>query len=317
MATRILLAFVLTVSTLLAAVAGAPQQGGDQFLDGIGETGLVARYVLQRQRRGLVAEPVPRGAARHRRRVRRRRQFRRVLLLTGDGSHVQLPGRRADRRRHASASPAGSTCPTARRARSSTSGRAPSTQVLCGREPAGSARRRSSAAWSAARRRPRRRREPVAPLRRRPRSGEPCADDLSGRREGRPGDGRRRRRRADRAPDVRAANRFFLGRSQDDGAPTLHARLRDVRIYRIALSDAAGRDDSQQRAGGRAAGARPRRGAAPEISTAAIPQESPLASRGCERSRHHGRNDRRHAAAAAASTFRAMYRDSAAGPTSA
>jgi hypothetical protein len=34
-----------------------------------------------------------------------------------------------------------------------------------------------------------------------------------------------------------SANRFFLGRSQEDGAPTLHGRLRDVRIYRIALAE--------------------------------------------------------------------------------
>ena len=34
-----------------------------------------------------------------------------------------------------------------------------------------------------------------------------------------------------------SANRFFLGRSQDDSAPTLHGRLRDVRIYRIALAE--------------------------------------------------------------------------------
>ena len=32
-------------------------------------------------------------------------------------------------------------------------------------------------------------------------------------------------------------NRLFIGRSQDDAAPTLHGRLRDVRIYRIALTD--------------------------------------------------------------------------------
>ena len=34
---------------------------------------------------------------------------------------------------------------------------------------------------------------------------------------------------------ARASNRLFIGRSQDDAAPAIHARLRDVRIYRIAL----------------------------------------------------------------------------------
>ena len=45
MTTRLLPAFVLTVSTLFVAFVESPQ-GGDQFLDGIGENGLVARYVL-------------------------------------------------------------------------------------------------------------------------------------------------------------------------------------------------------------------------------------------------------------------------------
>jgi hypothetical protein len=42
MAMRLLLA----ASSLLVSLAQTPQQGGDQFLDGIGETGLVARYVF-------------------------------------------------------------------------------------------------------------------------------------------------------------------------------------------------------------------------------------------------------------------------------
>ena len=36
---------------------------------------------------------------------------------------------------------------------------------------------------------------------------------------------------------VRDSNRLFIGRSQDDAAPAIHARLRDVRIYRVALTD--------------------------------------------------------------------------------
>ncbi len=62
--------------------------------------------------------------------------------------------------------------------------------------------------------------------------------------------------------------------------PTLHGRLRDVRIYRIALTDQqvatiqtnALATRQQARGGGG-------RGAPPAISTAAIPNESPLASR--------------------------------------
>ena len=42
-------ALVTVVTALLAAAHGAGQaaQGGDQFLDGIGETSLTARYVLE------------------------------------------------------------------------------------------------------------------------------------------------------------------------------------------------------------------------------------------------------------------------------
>src|SRR5262249_36278764 len=76
-----------------------------------------------------------------------------------------------------------------------------------------------------------------------------------------------------------SANRLFLGRSQADGAPTLHGRMRDLRIYRIALPEqqaatihANALSTVQQTARGR--GTPP-----PEISTAAIPRESPLASR--------------------------------------
>ena len=91
---RLSLALILVVSTIVASVAQNTQtigQGGDQFLDGIGETALVARYTfngnaedssrnqLHATVRGtgpfFVEDPAP----------------RRVLLLTGDGSYVQLP----------------------------------------------------------------------------------------------------------------------------------------------------------------------------------------------------------------------------------
>jgi DUF1680 family protein len=74
------------------------------------------------------------------------------------------------------------------------------------------------------------------------------------------------------------ANRFFIGRSQDDSAPTLHARLRDVRIYRIALVEQQAAA-IHAGAGGDGRAAARGRGTAPQISTAAIPLESPLASR--------------------------------------
>src|SRR5688572_127592 len=94
MITRALVALTLAVSTVLLSLAHAVHQGsqaGDQFLDGIGETSLIARYVLNGNAedssrnqfhaalRGNGATFVEDGP-------------RRVLLLTGDGSHLQLPG---------------------------------------------------------------------------------------------------------------------------------------------------------------------------------------------------------------------------------
>jgi uncharacterized protein len=72
------------------------------------------------------------------------------------------------------------------------------------------------------------------------------------------------------------ANRLIVGGSQDGGGLTLNGRVRDVRIYRIALTDqqvATIRNNAPGRQGGG-------RGApAPVISTAGIPQDSPLAAR--------------------------------------
>src|SRR6187402_1886364 len=94
---RSLILWVLALSTVTAVLAQqtAPTgqtagQGGDQFLDGIGETSLIARYVFngnaedsyRNQLHARIAGPggafVEDGQ-------------RRVLLLTGDGSYVQLP----------------------------------------------------------------------------------------------------------------------------------------------------------------------------------------------------------------------------------
>ena len=95
MRSRISFAVVFVVSSALVTLVHAgrqAQQGGDQFLDGIGETGLVARYVLNdnaedSSRNQFHAALRGTGGA-----FVEDAQFRRVLLLTGDGSHVQLPG---------------------------------------------------------------------------------------------------------------------------------------------------------------------------------------------------------------------------------
>src|SRR5262245_36833290 len=94
---RVFILCFLALSTITAVVAQQAQQaqsgagqGGDQFIDGIGETSLIARYQFNgnledSSRNQLHAKMVgPSGT------------FvedgqRRVLLLTGDGSYIQLP----------------------------------------------------------------------------------------------------------------------------------------------------------------------------------------------------------------------------------
>src|SRR5512145_1984036 len=95
MITRVLATMLLTASTVLLTLAHTVHdgiQGGDQFLDGIGETALVARYVLagnaEDSSRNQVHAVLRGGGATF---VEDDR-FGRALLLTGDGSHLQLPG---------------------------------------------------------------------------------------------------------------------------------------------------------------------------------------------------------------------------------
>ena len=92
MLSRTALALILVALTWLPAhTARRTVQGGDQFLDGIGETSLVARYMLAGSAEdssrnqwharlegggSFVDDP----------------QFGRALLLTGNGSYLSLPG---------------------------------------------------------------------------------------------------------------------------------------------------------------------------------------------------------------------------------
>ncbi|MBK9241096.1 MAG: LamG domain-containing protein [Acidobacteria bacterium] len=240
--TRALLPLFLAVSTIAAVVAQqgaltgqAAGQGGDQFLDGIGETSLVARYQfngntedssrnqLHATMRGTGAVFVDDGG-------------RRVLLLTGAGSHVQLPsdalegedaiavvgwlylptratgpvfdfGQNIDTRIFAVVDAQGFRASAV--VGGKTQGEAPAKPVVENQwihfavvlDPATKVLTtyldgvRAAQATGVA----------VTP------------DQL--------------------VPQALSTNRLFLGRTQDDSAATLHGRLRDVRLYRIALGD--------------------------------------------------------------------------------
>ena len=281
MITRVFIAFTLAVSTALLALAHAvhdqAQTGGDQFLDGIGETALVARYILNGN-----AEDASRNnfhaTVRGTTDAFVEDEQRRVLLLTGDGSYLQLPARTLAGEDTISVSawlflPTGASGPVfdfgqnaanrlyaeVRRAgfraaivgggavRGETTGKPVIenqwVHIAVVLDPAG----RVLTAYLNGDR-----------IGQANNVGVNAAQIVNQKEEG--------------------ANRLFIGRSQNDADPTLHARLRDLRIYRIALTDqqvGAIRNNglSRRQTTGR-------RGAPPPvISTANVPKESPLASR--------------------------------------
>ncbi len=280
MTTRVFFVWFLTASSCLFALAHvAPDnvQGGDQFLDGIGETGLVARYVLNGSTEDSSRNQFHAALRGSGGTFVEDEQFRRALLLTGDGSHLQLPGGALATEDTISVTgwlflPTGASGPFF------DFGQNPSTRLYAVVDPGG---------FRAA--------VVVDGKVRGETAAKPFVEnrwvhlalvlDPAGRVLTTYLDGARVGQAADVAVNTAAifqssaaVNRLFIGRSQDEAAPALHARLRDIRVYRIALTDQQvatirnnGLPGRQQTRG---------RGApAPEISTAAIPRESPLAAR--------------------------------------
>jgi len=281
MITRILFASFLTVSTVLIALTHAVDQGGqggDQFLDGIGETGLVARYVLDAN-----AEDSSRN---HFHAALRGNggtfvddpQFRRALLLTGDGSHVQLPGQALAGEDTISIT-GWLFLPTGASGQFFDFGQNASNRLfaVAGREGF-----HASVAVEGAVRG-----ETVArPLLENQWVHLAVVLDPASRVLTTYLDGARAGQAANVAVTTTqivnqtsaASNRLFVGRSQNDADATLHGRLRDVRIYRIALTDQQVATIRNNALPGRQI-TRGRGAPPPVISTAAIPRESPSASR--------------------------------------
>ena len=278
--TRVLAGAFLAASTGLVAVAQNAQtqtQAGDQILDGIGETGLVARYVLNGNAedasrntfhatlRGSGGTFVEDGQ-------------RRVLLLTGEGSHLQLPGQTLVGEDTITVTgwlflPTGASGPIFDFGQNA-------------------ANRISATAWRNAFRATVvvngtiRGDAAVKPLRENEWVHfavvlEPANRVLTTYIDG---------ARAAQATDVdvnatqiinqtaRDANHLFIGKSQDAAEATLHGRLRDVRIYRIALTEQQVATIRTNGLTGRQT-TRGRGTPPPEISTANIPKDSPFASR--------------------------------------
>ena len=277
---RLLLPFFLAVSAI-GSVAAHPgsrneqtvNQGGDQFLDGIGETGLVARYVFDgnaedssrnqlhatvRGHGGVFVDDGP----------------RRALLLTGEGSHAELPAS-ALLGEDALTVTGWLYLPTRATGPIFDFGQSLTTRLFATVEAEGL---RVTAV--------------VDGQVRGETNTKPLVDhvwthfavvlDPASRVLTTYTDGVR----AGQATNVdatlaqlvppAATTRRFLGRTQDDRAPTLHGRLRDVRLYRIVLGDEQVATIHRNAL----AGAPPPRGrpTPEEISTTNIPRESPFAA---------------------------------------
>lgn len=277
--TRLRLALLLSVSTIAAAMAHtAPRaaQGGDQFLDGIGETALIARYLFngnaedasRNQAHAMVSGA---GAVF----VDDATAGRQVLLLTGDGSHVRLPANVLAGEDAVTVTgwlfiPTSASGPVfdfgsgpaarlfavvdARRFRVSAvvdgkvASQTPDTPIVENQwlhfaavlDPGS----RVLTSY-------------IDGIRTGQATGiDATVDDL--------------------LPRNPTSIRLFLGRAQEDDAPTLHGRLRDVRLYRTALGDDA---IGTIHRNARSATSSNRGPAAPAISTASIPSESPFAER--------------------------------------
>jgi DUF1680 family protein len=270
---------VLAAVLLAPLVIGlAADQGGDQFLDGIGETALVARYLLggnaeDSSRNHLHATLHGSGAA-----YVEDPRFGRVLELAGNGSYVQLPGNALAGEDAISVAgwlylPTGGSGPVF------DFGQSASTRLFASVGATGG----FSAGFAAGGARGGTEPGPV-PVNRWVHLAvvlDPANRLLTTYLDG---------ARAGQAANVGVtaaqlvsqaaadANRLFLGRSHDEGGSTLHGRLRDVRVYRVVLTGAqvaAINSAASARQGGRGRGGTP----APEISTAAIPRESPSAAR--------------------------------------
>ena len=260
-----------------AACGFVAAQGGDQFLDGIGETALVARYLFNgnaedSSRNHFHATLRGAGAA-----YVEDARFGRALELSGDGSHVQLPGHTLNGEDTISVTgwlylPTGASGPWF------DFGQGASTRLLA----TVSASDGFGAGFAAggARGGTEPRAVPVNQWVHLAVVLDPANRLLTTYVDG---------ALAGQATNVGVnaaqllgqgaanTNRLFVGRTQDEGGQTLHGRVRDVRLYRVALTGAqvaAIHEAGSARQGG------PGRGEAPTpIPTAAIPRESPLARR--------------------------------------
>ncbi len=239
---KIVVIVIFTVSPAINAPV-APQNagGGDQFLDGIGETALIARYLFNgsaedRSRNNFHA--TLRGDAAG---FVQDSRFGSILHLPGNGSYVQLPGNALKGEDAISVTGwifLNSDAPGQRFLDFGQDVSSSLSAAVTGAEPGAGFRAAivSGAAHSET--------NPVqVPLNQWAHlaivldpANRTLTTFLNGARVGQATDvGASVTRVLNQASAE--ANRLFIGRSQSDANPTLHANVRDIRIYRVALTD--------------------------------------------------------------------------------
>ena len=271
----LLAATIFTLSAAFVTAPAAPQNtgGGDQFLDGIGETALVARYLFNgnaedRSRNNFHA--TLHGNATF---VEDSR-FGSVLQLPGDGSYVELPG--------AALAGADSISVTGWLFLNSDApgqwffdftqkafGRLGATVTAAGRQTAFRALMASGAGRSETTDTPLPANRWVHLAAVLNPANRTLTTYLNGARVGEAGNVEVN------AAQARDANHLYIGRSQDDAGATLNARVRDVRIYRVALTEQQVATIHSNAASGRA-GRRPRVDTPPPPLDSALLTVSPL-----------------------------------------
>jgi DUF1680 family protein len=245
--TRIVIVLAALMFTVPRSFTGPGQVqtagGGDQFLDGIGETALVARYVFNgnaedRSRNNFHAALRGDGAAF----VQDPRFGQNVLQLSGKGGYIQLPGRALSGEDAMSVTGWLSLTSDAPGQRFFDFGQVGAGGIgawVTGADLTAGFRAYVAAGAGAA---VETNAAPV-PVNRWVHLAvvlDPASRALTGYLNGAP---------VVRAANVDAsasqlfgrasgdANRLYIGRAQSDSEPTLNARVRDVRIYRIALTE--------------------------------------------------------------------------------
>ncbi|HXH06555.1 MAG TPA: beta-L-arabinofuranosidase domain-containing protein [Vicinamibacterales bacterium] len=282
MTLRFLYIFLVAASSLLTALVQAARDGGQaggQAVPGLDASALVAHYPLDGDTRDASTSGSPASLVGAGGSFVEDPAFRRALLLTGDGSHLELPGAVLAGARAASVTgwlflPTGAAGPFF------DFGRSASTRLYALADPSGFTAAIVADGRIVGETAPRPFPENqwvhlavvLDPAR------QALVTYLDGLEAGEAtgvtvdlaqivGDG------------SSGGARLLVGRSREEAEPAIHARLRDLRVYRVALTGAQVAAIRRTTRPGRPATGDRETLPTPDVAAGTIPDESPLASR--------------------------------------